>query len=49
MAGNEQDIRATLMNSQEEQEKNSALDALIDFYRLKCTYRITNFADLELS
>ena len=30
MAGNEQDIRATLMNSQEEQEKNSALDALID-------------------
>ena len=31
MAGNEQDIRATLINSQEEeQEKNSALDALID-------------------
>ena len=31
MAGNEQDIRATLMISQEEeQEKNSALDALID-------------------
>ena len=30
MAGNEQDIRATLMNSQEEDEKNSALDALID-------------------
>ena len=30
MAGNEQDIRATLMNSQEEQEKYSALDALID-------------------
>ena len=31
MAGNEQDIRATLMNSQEEEhEKNSALDALID-------------------
>ena len=31
MAGNEQDIRATLMISQEEeQEKNSALDAIID-------------------
>ena len=31
MAWNEQDIRATLMNSQEEeQEKNCALDALID-------------------
>ena len=30
MAGNEQDIGATLINSQEEPEKNSVLDALID-------------------
>ena len=30
MAGDEQDIRATLMISQQEQEKNSTLDALID-------------------
>ena len=29
MAGNEQDIGATLINSQEEPEKNSVLDALI--------------------
>ena len=49
MAGNEQDIGATLINSQDGPEKNSVLDALIDLLPFKCTNRITNFVDLELS
>ena len=35
MAGNEQDIAATLINSQEDPEKTSVLDALIDLLPLE--------------